>query len=167
MEGETKRAAKTLADWLRSVRLDGVKLGPRWASVSISFEETDKDAAWELYVELLTRITTQPLGDSEGDEQTALSSVFSLFGLTREVLKKKGRKAQHFTKVAVPVLNQVVRPFTAKWHGVSEKEGFRNEGRRAEFRAELRELQAQLRKYNRLLAEIAEVEDMTDLGESQ
>ena len=163
--GMPDKVVKSLKGWLRSVQLDGVKIGPRWANANISFEDLDKDAAWELYIELLTRITTQPLRDKEGDEETALSSVFAIFGLTREVLKRKGRKAEHFAKIAIPVLNQVIRPFTAKWHAISEKESFGNEGRRAEFRAELRELQEELRKYNRLLADIAEVEDLTDLEE--
>lgn len=32
-------------------------------------QEVDKNAAWDLYVELLTRITTQPLLKEHGDEQ--------------------------------------------------------------------------------------------------
>ena len=43
-------------------------------------------------------------------------SVFALFGITREILRQKGRDCIEFTKVAVVVLNQIVRPFTAKWH---------------------------------------------------
>ena len=43
--------------------------------VELSFQDSDKDAAWELYVELLTRIVTQPLPQEAGDEQTALNSI--------------------------------------------------------------------------------------------
>ena len=52
------------------------------ADVELSFKEVDKDAAWELYIEMLTRITTQALPAEEGDEQTALDSVYSLFRTT-------------------------------------------------------------------------------------
>ncbi len=78
--------------------------------------DTDKDAAWDLYVELLTRITTQPLPDEDGVEQAALNSIYALFDLTRHTLKEHGRSCIEFSRIAVIVLNQVVRPFTAKWH---------------------------------------------------
>ncbi len=74
-----------------------------------------KEAAWDLYVELLTRITTQPLPDEDGVEQTALDSIYALFGITRETLKAHGRSCIQFAKIAIVVLEQVVRPFTAKW----------------------------------------------------
>ena len=61
------------------------------------------------------------------------------------------------------MLNQQVRPFTAKWHRLSLRGAFDDDARRAEFRGELRELQTKLCNYNRMLAEIAGVEDMTDL----
>lgn len=80
-------------------------------------QDQDRDAAWALYVELVTRITTQPLPEGEGDEQVAPDSVHSLFALTCEVLKTMGRRhAREFAKIAVVVPNQKVRPFTAKWH---------------------------------------------------
>ena len=40
---------------------------------------------------------------------------------------------------------------------------FEDPARRGEFRAELEALQGELRKYNRLLARIAGVEDLSDL----
>ena len=42
-------------------RLEKVKLGPSWANAEISIDTSDSDAAWELYVEMLTRVVTQPL----------------------------------------------------------------------------------------------------------
>ena len=135
-------------------------------------KDTDRDAAWELYVELLTRITTQPLDDEHGDEKTALDSVYSLFGLTRQTLKHQGRHCTEFAKIAVIVLNQVVRPFTAKWHGDSLAGEFNQPKHRKEFRDELRELQEKLQHYSKLLAYLAGVEDMTEItnvkiGESE
>ncbi len=126
----------------------------------------DKDAAWALYIELLTRITTQPLPAEHGDEQTALDSVYSLFGITREVIKEQGPDCINFAKIAIVVLNQVIRPFTAKWHRKSLAGDFERESDRADFRKELASLQAELRKYARMLADIAGVEDLTDLEET-
>ena len=143
--------------------LTKVRLNVAGVGVEIEFNQDDQDAAWELYVEMLTRIVTQPLPANVGDEQTALDSVYSLFGTTREILHRRGRNSIQFSKVAIPVLNQVVRPFTAKWHRESLAGAFGEPARCREFRQELITLQADLRNYNRLLASIAGVEDLTDL----
>ena len=148
---------------LNEFHLEKVRLSLMGVGVEIDFQQDDQDAAWELYVEMLTRIVTQPLPNEVGDEQTALDSVYSLFPKTREILHRRGRNAIQFSKVAIPVLNQVVRPFTAKWHKESLARAFDNPERCLEFRAELAELQEELRNYNRLLARIAGVEDLTDL----
>jgi hypothetical protein len=125
--------------------------------------DPDKKAAWELYIELLTRITTQFLGEDEGDEKTALESIYSLFPTTRSIIRATGRDCIEFTKIAVVILNQKVRPFTAKWHKVSTETGFGDPAVRKQFRAELRELQEVLRIYTAMLAEMAGVEDLTNL----
>ena len=151
---------RTLFD---SFQLQNVRLGPRWAAVDIRFEEADKDAAWELYIEMLTRIVTQPLPAEAGDEKTALDSVYSLFPSTREILRRRGRRTIQFSKIAIPVLNQVVRPFAAKWHKKLLSGASRKPAMREEFRTDLELLQGALRHYNRMLAEIAGVEDLTDL----
>ena len=151
---------RTLLD---NFRLQKVRVGPRWASAIVRFEEPDKDAAWELYVEMLTRIVTQPLPSEMGDEKTALDSVYSLFPTTREILSRHGRRTIQFSKVAIPVLNQIVRPFVAKWHKKSLSRAFRKPGVRSEFRRELADLREILCDYSRLLADIAGVEDLTDL----
>jgi hypothetical protein len=125
--------------------------------------EPDRDAAWELYIELLTRITTQPLPAEHGNEKTALKSVYSLFPLTREIIKRHKRDCLEFTKIAVVVLNQVVRPFTVKWHRLSGEGAFDDPLSRAEFRKELEKLRVYLLQYTRMLADMAGVEDLTEL----
>ena len=159
MSGQRIKLGKLFARF----QLDKVKLGPQWANVEITLQSADQEAAWELYVEMLTRVITQPLPVETGDEKTALESAYSLFPVTREILRSHGRSAINFTKVAIPVLNQVVRPFTAKWHRESLTGAFDDDDKCREFREELRALQDELRKYNRMLAELAAVEDLTDL----
>ena len=149
--------------WFKKFHLNKVRLGPRWANLEIKFENDDKDAAWELYVEMLTRIVTQALPSKVGDEKTALDSVFSLFSTTREILRRHGRGTIQFSKVAIPILNQVVRPFTAKWHKESLSDAFEDAEKCKEFRKELAALQKDLHNYNRMLAHIAGVEDLTDM----
>ena len=152
-----------LGTLFNNFHLEKIKLNLKLVDAEISFESTDQDAAWELYIEMLTRIVTQPLPSEAGDEQTALESVYSLFSTTREILRRRGRGTIQFSKIAIPVLNQVVRPFTAKWHKESPADAFREERKRKEFREELETLQEDLRNYNRMLAVIAGVEDLTDL----
>ena len=152
-----------LDQWFRTFRLEKVRLNLAVVKADVSFKKADKDAAWELYVEMLTRIVTQPLPYDRGDDQTALDSVYALFPITREILRSRGRSTVKFSMVAIPVLNQIVRPFTAKWHRESLAGAFEDEAKCGEFRGELAALQDELRNYNRMLAEIAGVEDLTDL----
>ena len=152
-----------LGNLFKKFHLEKVRLNLHAIQLEVSFQEADKDAAWELYIEMLTRIVTQPLPSEAGDEKTALDSVYSLFSTTREILRRRGRGTIQFSKVAIPVLNQVVRPFTAKWRRESLIGAFGDASKQAEFRGELEALQGDLRNYNRMLAEIAGVEDLTDL----
>lgn len=147
----------------KNFQLERIKLSPSSAEVEISFKTADKDAAWELYIEMLTRIVTQPLPSEAGDEKTALDSVYELFGITREILRRHGRRTIQFSKIAIPVLNQIVRPFAAKWHRESLAGAFKQKYKRKKFREELEILQSELRNYNSMLAKIAGVEDLTEL----
>lgn len=146
--------------------LTGIRLNAGFAAMEFSPNDPDREAAWELYIELLTRVATQYLPPDDGDEETALASIFSLFALTRETLKSKGRHCSEFAKVAIVVLNQVVRPFTAKWHKKSLAGDFRDPAACSEFRNELSDLQKQLRSYTKLLADMANVEDLTELEQA-
>ena len=144
----------------------GVPFVKEWLSRPWSSnEKADEKAAWEMYVEMITRITTQPLPPDHGDEKTALKSVYSLFEITRNVLKEHGQDCDAFPKVAITILNQEIRPFTAKWHSESLKNAFDDPDKRAEFREELALLQKILNAYTAVLARMAKVEDLTNLSE--
>jgi hypothetical protein len=153
--------------WLEKWDMSSLKIATPFLEMEWKPQDEDKVAAWELYIELLTRITTQPLDAMYGDEKTALDSVYTLFPITRQILKDNTRNCVEFTKIAVVILNQVVRPFTAKWHRLSLQGAFDNADRCSEFRDELYTLQITLRKYTRMLAEMAGVEDLTALETSE
>ena len=154
---------QTWRSWLEKCGMTSLKLNANLLEADVSFKQPDRDAAWDLYVELVTRITTQPLSETEGKEMAALDSVYALFPLTRETIKRHGRHCHQFARLAVVILNQKIRPFTAKWHRVSEDGGFADESIRQQFRTELVELQSTLKAYTSMLAELAEVEDLTTL----
>lgn len=149
--------------WLENWDMTSLKIKTPFLEMDWNPQDEDKAAAWELYIELLTRITSQPLDDAHGDEKTALASVSSIFESTRDVMKNNGRHCVEFTKIAIIVLNQIVRPFTAKWHGLSLNGAFENPDQCKEFRSELVKLQSILKIYTKMLADMAGVEDLTEL----
>ena len=149
--------------WLEKWDMTSLRIKAPFMEMEWNPSEPDKNAAWELYIEMLTRITTQSLGEKDGDEQTALDSIHSLFSTTRSIIKGNGRECIEFTKLAIVVLNQKIRPFTARWHKKSIEQGFRAGEVCTEFREELRELQKVLRIYARMLADMAGVENLTEL----
>ncbi len=104
------------SEWLAEWGMSSLRINAGFAQMEFNPQDADRDVAWEMYIELLTRITTQTLPTGHGDEETALKSVYSLFATTREIIKRHKRHALEFTKIAIIVLNQIVRPFTAKWH---------------------------------------------------
>ncbi len=147
------------SQWLEKWGMSSLEINAGFAKMEFKPDDRDSDAAWEMYVELLTRITTQALPDSQGDEQTALSSVHSLFETTRDIIKRHTRHSLEFTKIAIIVLNQVVRPFTAKWHKLSLAGAFDKEDKCDEFRTDLEAVQADLKKYTAMLGSMAGVEE--------
>lgn len=151
----------TLREWLKKFHMTKLKITVPYLEAEWEVQEKDKDAAWELYIEMLTRIATQPLPSQHGDEKTALESVYNLFALTRTTIKNHGRGCINFTKIAVVFLNQIVRPFTAKWHKLALENAFKNPEKCQDFRNELEALQVDLRKYTKMLADMAGVEDLT------
>lgn len=159
-----KKNKMRINDLFEKWGLTKLKLKTPLFDVEFQADDKDKDAAWDMYVELLTRITTQPLEDNDGVEKAALNSVHNLFGITREIIHNHGRKSVNFTKVAIIILNKVVRPFTAKWHKIAEEKSFDEKRIRDDFRNELKELQKDLVNYSRLLSELAGVHDFTDIN---
>jgi hypothetical protein len=150
-------------EWIDNWSMSSLKIKTSFLETEWKPKDADKDAAWELYIELLTRITTQPLPDEYGDEKTTLDSIYKIFGLTREAIKKHGRSCNEFAKIAIVILNQRIRPFTAKWHKEFVEGSFDDENKLILFRIELKELQNTLKKYTKMLADMSGVEDLTDL----
>lgn len=152
--------------WLENWDMTSLKIKTPFLEMEWNPQEVDKNAAWDMYIELLTRITTQPLADKHGDEKTALDSIYSLFPITRQIIKDNGRDCIEFTKIAIIILNQKIRPFTAKWHKLSLEGAFENKEQCKLFRQELKDLQHILSIYSAMLADMADVEDLTKLEEA-
>jgi hypothetical protein len=103
----------------------------------------DRQAALSLHIELISRIATQHLSYSQGIEEAALSSIFEVFQKTRS-LCSSNLGSSTFEIVAWYVLNSRVRPFTARWHPISQVGGLRALDTSDDFRAELEIVQLAL-----------------------
>src|ERR1700691_4892896 len=150
-------------DFLERWGLSSLKIKLGFLEGEFVPQDADRAASWELYIELLTRVTTQALSLDDGGEKTSLDSLDAIFPLTREILKRQGSGCGEFAKLAIPVLNQIIRPFTAKWHRASLSGAFQRADLCRQFRTELAALQPLLRDYTRALAAMADVEDLTAL----
>lgn len=158
---------------------------PKKVSLSLPFgigkvewevDQTQRRAAWSLYVELVTRIAVEPLEADEGLMREALNSLYSLFGTTREILKEAGPDVgislDSVGGIAIAVLNRGLRPFLAKWHpllqtyearrphnNLSPKEHEQQWSEGEKLRDELEKLRQDLKQYANALAKIAGVEE--------
>ncbi|MEX1027234.1 MAG: patatin-like phospholipase family protein [Candidatus Paceibacterota bacterium] len=154
----TTNATSTWRQWLMPDSLPEELFAQQWLDQPFSVTEQDRKAAWVLYTELRTRITTQPLHYRSGNERRALTSLFELFGQARQAIHDHGPECRNFAILATVILNRVVRPFTAKWHKRKEAGELDLEYVRHEFRAELAQLQRKLLPFQRMLGRLAEGE---------
>ncbi|WP_244362605.1 hypothetical protein [Streptomyces aquilus] len=145
--------------------------------------DAERSAAWELYLELVTRVSVEELDPGEGFLREALSSLYTFFNTTREILRRYGPDVApplapghvSFGVLAVTVLNRVLRPLLASWHPrLTAYESQRPEGhdpvaweREWEHAGALRERIGEVRQtlvsLARTLQEVADVSDLIDL----
>lgn len=116
--------------------------------------DTDIRVAWRLSVELVSRITLQPLPLRDGVETAAFDSIVNFFRLARDVIAEQPGCVR-CAPLVIQALNEDVRPFTARWHGLKESGRLHSMDERHRFRAELASLQSRLRRLAERLADIA------------
>lgn len=118
----------------------------------------DRALAWDLLVEMQTRVSLQSLADDEGDDLAALKSVYDLFGHARAFMHRHGVDSANTSALITAFLNHHVRPFTARWHRQSLEQDWG--GRRGEiddeFRAALKALQPRLERLAGALSQLAD-----------
>ena len=141
--------------------------------------DAEQRAAWELYIELVTRVSVVEIDPSEGRLREALSSLYSLFATTRDILKSHGpsvavktRSGITFGGLAVAVLNGQVRPLLTKWHPEltsyeatcpqgEDPIGYERRWEKAgQLRSELEATRRSLIEFARLLGKVANVESL-------
>ncbi|MGW7418869.1 hypothetical protein ACWGJB_02155 [Streptomyces sp. NPDC054813] len=143
---------------------------PQLSELTFVVNDHTRAVSWQLFVESVTRISTQHLNDDEGFLREALTSLYGLFGTTRDILRA-ARPTGHGDGVtveylAVNLLNRELRPFLSKWHPrLREFENAHPEldesdwPQAAECRRELSSLQVNTRAYVLSFARLAGVRE--------
>jgi hypothetical protein len=112
---------------------DCVMRGPKSVDVGLDLKvfsikgtwepnDAERRAAWELYVELITRVAVVPL--TGGLLREALTSFYALFGISRDILKRYGPDVAepkptgqyNLGYLTVALLNFTIRPLLSRWH---------------------------------------------------
>ena len=147
-------------------------------------DRKERDAAWEMYVELVTRISVVELKPDEGLLREALSSLYTLFDTTRGILRRYGAAVakpkrggdMSFGRIAVIVLNEVIRPVLAKWHpllldyekkksdSVSLLEHEKRWDKYEELRKVIESTRVVLKEYSDILAKVAKIPPLISTG---
>jgi hypothetical protein len=140
-------------------------------------DEAERAAAWELYIELITRTAAAGPVGSPGLLRESLTSLHALFAITREILRRHGpgvatpgqRGDLSLASIAVTILNGALRPLLSRWHPELAAYEARREPStsplehelewelRPRARADLADVQDALREWADLLAEVAGV----------
>lgn len=154
------------------------EIGGQWRP-----DDAERSAAWEMYVELITRVSLVELRPDDGLLREALSSLHTLFDTTREILRRYGPSVAQasdgssvaFGHLAVSIINGALRPLLGAWHPLLEDhehnrpanrsrvEWERSWDRYDELRGELSEVQASLVAYARLLGRVCGAPDLVAL----
>ncbi|MET7638087.1 toll/interleukin-1 receptor domain-containing protein [Streptomyces sp. NPDC005438] len=139
----------------------------------------ERAAAFDLQVELVTRVGVQPLPGEHGSLREALSSLHSLFATTREVLHRVATETAApltLPTVAARLINIHLRPFLTTWHpalqehetdrpsDVSPVEHERGWKLAPAMRADLAELREPLTSAARELADLCGVDLLATSG---
>jgi hypothetical protein len=133
-------------------------------------DSTERKAAWAIYVELVTRIAVEDLGEDEGVLREALNSLYALFSITRQILREAGpdvgASRESVGGIAIAVLNKGLRPFLSVWHpalqqweaqrplNMSPQEHEKLWPRHHELRTAIKELNLGMKQYAEALAVI-------------
>ncbi len=144
---------------------------PQVSQLTFVVNNESRLVAWQLYIETVTRVATQPLSDDDGFLREALTSLYGLFAIARDILKASRPSIsaagdQTVEHLAVTMLNCNLRPFLSKWHPrLREFEQAHPDGREAAWpdnnscRNELIQVQEHLVAYALAFARLAGVRD--------
>lgn len=144
---------------------------------TLEYNAAAQEAAWKIYIELITRVSANDLAPGTGIIRESLNSLYAAFGSLRDTLKAAGpelakppasQRQWTVASLLLNIMNDRLRPFLSKWHPLlqeyektkpdsvaqytHEQEWVQN----TSFRRELTALLVGLRGYIAALKDIAE-----------
>ncbi|NJP34267.1 hypothetical protein [Micromonospora thermarum] len=169
-------AAIVVHGYSRNVRLTDVTISvPQFSDLHFAVTRDSQQVAWKLFIEAVTRISTQPLDMGTGLLREALTSLYGLFAITRDVLKESEPSRQTGSDptvehLAIAMLNVELRPFLSRWHPILRDwesthpdQGEREWPLDAECRSELAAMQRRLLPYVLGFGKLAGVRNATQI----
>lgn len=157
------------SEWIEKWKMTSLKINAGFLEMQWAPKKEDKKAAWELYIELLTRLSKNIKDLNSGEEKKEveiINAINSLFPIIRQVIKDNGSGCTEFTKISILVMNQIIRPFSAKWSNKLILEINYDKVLIDQFYNELSVLLSHLNLFLLMLADMSELEqDLTLLEE--
>lgn len=169
-------AALAFYGYSRAVHLTELTVSvPHLTDLTFAVTPTNERVAWRLFVESVTRISSQRLEKDWGSVREALDSLYTLFISIRTILleaapTRRMTSIHTVEHLAISMLNLQMRPFMSKWHprlarwemehpNAPDSEWPDNDA----CRAELEQMRLGLLRYVHGLGELAGVSDVDSL----
>ncbi|MEU7923205.1 hypothetical protein [Micromonospora zamorensis] len=169
-------AAIVVHGYARNVQLTEVTVSvPQFSDLHFAVTADNKQVAWRLFVETVTRVSVQPLMEGTGLIREAMNSLYALFATTREILtqtqpSRRAGKTPTVEHLAIAMLNNEIRPFLSRWHPQLLHWAQENKSLpesawpdAAECRSELTAMQERLSRYAIGFGELAGLPEATEV----
>src|SRR5258708_6097063 len=107
--------------FLESFEIDGAELGIGEHKIKLSPNQTDREIAYKIWVELSTRKIGLPIDLEHDVIEEVYDSWYAFFGITRELIKTVPIQKLHregtarLVNLSIDVLNEGLRPHLTKW----------------------------------------------------
>jgi hypothetical protein len=125
-------------EWLDNRRMVSLSICVLDLKMEWVLEDADRDAMGGRSIDLINRVATQSPPQEIGEQQTVATSIYALFALTRDMIKRRGRLRQESTRPITAVPYRIVHPFSTEWHPLSARVASGIVDRCVEFSFELK-----------------------------
>lgn len=102
------------------IKLDSVSISAGPLNATFKPTDEERDAAWQIMVDLGTSVATQPFLEDSGHLRDVMTSLHRIFNSIKQALKdlrpSKFDSDMNFASVCMSLLTGCLGPFLARWH---------------------------------------------------
>ena len=144
---------------LRSFEIDQASLGLGSSTLVLRPNETDRQIAYQIWVELSTRKIGIPIDLDHDVVAEIYDSWYSFFSITRDLIKSvpvqrvRRRDTAKIVQLSVDILNQGLRPHLTRWQA-RFRHWYRSELENASGTTAPQDIQKRFPEYSRLSADL-------------